>query len=76
MQQKIAAMDEAPQSAAVAENAQTVPFAVFGQTQEAINGAVLCPTYLLSQTTLRRRCRAALPCQALVTIPTAQVGKP
>ncbi|CAK0787211.1 hypothetical protein CVIRNUC_010427 [Coccomyxa viridis] len=38
MQQKIAAMDEAPQSAAVAENAQTVPFAVFGQTQEAING--------------------------------------
>ena len=75
-QKKIAAMDEAPQSAAVAQNAQTVPFAVFGQTQEAINGVILYLTHLLSQTTLGRRCRAALPCQALVTIPTAQMGKP
>ena len=37
-QKQITAMDEAPQSAAVAQN---VPFAVFGQTQEAINGAFI-----------------------------------
>ena len=40
-QKQITAMDEAPQSAAVAQNAQPVPFAVFGQTQEAINGAFI-----------------------------------
>ena len=76
MQKQISAMDEAPQSAAVAQNAQTVPFAVFGQTQEAINGAYPSSDILSLSDPSEKKVQGCLAMSGYIINSTAQVGEP